>query len=71
MSYKLQPFCSPATEPLLNPILTFDCHPAQVLEVSPEDGKQKPVEDDTPDMPGLQISLDAGQGRLFPLPQKR
>ena len=53
------------------PTVTFDCDPAQVLEVRPEDGKEKPVEDDSPDMAGLQISLDAGLGRLFLLPGKR
>jgi hypothetical protein len=50
------------------PTVTFDRDPSQVLEVSPVDGKERPVEDDSPDMPGLQISLDAGQGRLFLLP---
>jgi hypothetical protein len=52
------------------PTVTFDCESSQVLEVSQADGKEKPVEDDSPAMAGLQISLDAGQGRLFLLPAK-
>ena len=51
------------------PTVTFDCDQAKVVEVSPVDGKEKAVEDDSPDMPGLQVSLDAGQGRLFLLPR--
>ena len=35
------------------------------LEVSPETGGTAPIVDDSPDMEGLQISLDAGEGRLF------
>src|SRR5439155_6223574 len=50
------------------PTVTFDCDASQALEVSPQDGKEGPVEDDSPDMPGVQISLDAGQGRWFLLP---
>jgi hypothetical protein len=41
---------------------------AQVREVSQETGEEIPVTDDSPDMPGLQLSLDAGGGRLFLLP---
>jgi hypothetical protein len=52
------------------PTVTFDGEPSQVIEVRPTNGKESPVEDDSPDMPGLQISLDAGQGRLFLLPAK-
>jgi hypothetical protein len=53
------------------PTVTFDCDESKVIEVSPLDGKEQPVEDDSPDMPGLQLSLDAGQGRLFLLPAQR
>ncbi len=37
----------------------------KVREVCPRTGKEIPVRDDSPDMPGLQLSLDAGAGRLF------
>lgn len=42
-----------------------------VVEVDASDGKQKPARDDSPDIPGLQISLDAGEGRLFILPARK
>ena len=48
--------------------VVFDAPTNSVLEVNPATGKEIPVEDDSPDMPGLQLSLDAGQGRLFLLP---
>ena len=50
------------------PTIVFDADPATVVEVSPETGKEVPVVDDSPAMPGLQLSLDAGEGRLFLLP---
>jgi hypothetical protein len=50
------------------PTVTFDVPAEKVVEVSQLTGREAPVEDDSPDMPGLQISLDAGQGRLFILP---
>jgi hypothetical protein len=50
------------------PTVQFDVDPAQVTEVSQETGKEMPVIDDSPDMPGLQLSLDSGAGRLFLLP---
>lgn len=52
------------------PTVTFDVEPGQVLEVSPVTGRAEPVVDDSPDLPGLQISLDSGEGRLFLLPAK-
>lgn len=51
------------------PTVEFDAEPAQVMELSKWTGKEIPVKDDSPDMPGLQISLDAGEGRLFLLPR--
>lgn len=50
------------------PTVTFDAPSGSVLEVSKTDGQARPVVDDSPDMPGLQLSLDAGEGRLFLLP---
>jgi hypothetical protein len=52
------------------PTVEFDAPAGNVLEVSKTDGQARPVIDDSPDMPGLQISLDAGEGRLFLLPAK-
>lgn len=52
------------------PTVTFDAPSGSVLEVSKSDGQARPVVDDSPDMPGLQLSLDAGEGRLFLLPGK-
>jgi hypothetical protein len=48
------------------PTVEFDVD--KVLEVSQDTGKQPAIKDDSPDMPGLQVSLDAGEGRLFLLP---
>lgn len=50
------------------PTVVFDAPPASVMEVDPKTGEETPVVDDSPAMPGLQISLDAGEGRLFLLP---
>jgi hypothetical protein len=50
------------------PTVAFDCEASRIHEVSQQDGKEIALEDDSPDMPGLQLSLDAGQGRLFLLP---
>jgi hypothetical protein len=50
------------------PTVTFDAPAGVVLEVSPKTGRAVEVMDDSPDMPGLQVSLDAGEGRLFLLP---
>lgn len=50
------------------PTVVFDAPDAKVIEVDAADGKQKPARDDSPEMPGLQIGLDAGEGRLFLLP---
>lgn len=50
------------------PTVEFDAETSKVLEVSKVDGKAYPVKDDSPELEGLQISLDAGEGRLFLLP---
>jgi Beta-galactosidase len=52
------------------PTVEFDVDSAQVVEVSPKTGREEPVRDDSPDMDGLQVSLDAGEGRLFLLPAR-
>ncbi|HOX40500.1 MAG TPA: hypothetical protein PL033_21180 [Candidatus Brocadiia bacterium] len=51
--------------------VAFDADPLQVREVSRTSGEEVPVLDDSPAMEGLQISLDAGEGRLFLLPPKQ
>jgi hypothetical protein len=50
------------------PTVEFDVDASKVVEVSPQTGQNEPVRDDSADMPGLQLSLDAGAGRLFLLP---
>ncbi len=50
------------------PTVEFDVPIDQVHEISQQTGETVPVYDDSPDMDGLQISLDAGGGRLFVLP---
>ena len=50
------------------PTVEFDVDAAEVVEVNKETGEEAPVIDDSPAMEGLQISLDAGEGRLFLLP---
>jgi hypothetical protein len=50
------------------PTVTFDVPSEKVLEVSQSTEQIAPVLDDSPNMAGLQISLDAGEGRLFLLP---
>jgi hypothetical protein len=50
------------------PTVAFDVPDAGVVEVDAADGKEKPARDDSPAMPGLQLSLDSGEGRLFILP---
>ena len=51
------------------PTVTFEAPPGTVQEVSPKTGETATVLDDSPDLAGLQISLDAGEGRLFVLPR--
>ena len=52
------------------PTVEFATDSAKVVEVSKQTGKEVPVIDDSPDMEGLQLSLDAGEGRLFLLNEK-
>ena len=50
------------------PTVEFDAPTAAVTEVDKATGKEHAAKDDSPDTPGMQISLDAGEGRLFMLP---
>lgn len=52
------------------PTVSFDAEPGSVMEVGPANGEIEPVRDDSPDLEGLQLSLDSGQGRLFLFPAK-
>ncbi len=49
------------------PTVVFDADPGKVLEVNKATGKLTPVVDDSPELEGLQLSLGAGDGRLFVL----
>ena len=51
------------------PTVEFSVPLERVREVCKETGKEIPIADDSPDMEGLQISLDSGDGRLFLLPK--
>ena len=50
------------------PTVEFDVDAGKVMELDKWSAKEAPVVDDSPDMDGLQISLDSGDGRLFLLP---
>jgi hypothetical protein len=50
------------------PTVEFDADPKDVLEVSKATGKAAPVVDDSPELKGVQLSLGAGNARLFLLP---
>ena len=47
------------------PTVEFVSPLANIVEINPATGKQIAVVDDSPDMPGLQLSLGSGEGRLF------
>ncbi len=50
------------------PTVEFAAEPGSVTEVDPKTGQEIPFKDESPDMPGLQVALDAGEARLFLLP---
>ncbi len=52
------------------PTVEFDADLASVREVSQETGGEVAVLDDSPDLEGLQLSLDSGAGRLFLMPPR-
>jgi hypothetical protein len=50
------------------PTVEFFCNSVWITEVDRTTGKEISVKDDSPDMEGIQLSLGAGEGRLFLLP---
>ena len=50
------------------PTVEFDVPASNVVEVDQRSGDERVVRDDSPDMDGLQLSFDSGEGRLFLLP---
>jgi len=52
------------------PTVEFDAPAEQVTEVDKNAGGEIPVRDESPEMPGIQVSLDAGEGRLFLMPPR-
>lgn len=50
------------------PTVEFDAPANGVLEVDKATGTEHPVIDDSPELPGLQLSFGPGDGRLFLLP---
>jgi hypothetical protein len=50
------------------PTVEFDADPKEVCEVSKATGKAVPAVDDSPELKGFQLSLGAGDARLFLLP---
>ncbi len=50
------------------PTVIFDAPVERVREVDKRTGREIPVRDESPDMPGVQLSLAYGEGRLFRLP---
>jgi len=50
------------------PTVVFDAPPDQVRELDKRTGREIPLRDESPDMPGLQLSLADSEGRLFLLP---
>ena len=50
------------------PTVEFDAEPNEVFEVSKATGNPTPAVDDSPELKGFQVSLGAGDARLFLLP---
>ena len=50
------------------PTIEFTVPAESVREIDKCTGQEIPIRDESPEMDGLQISLDAGEGRLFLLP---
>ncbi len=47
------------------PTVVFAAPLENIVEIDPATGKEIPVVDDSPEMPGLQLSLGSAEGRLF------
>jgi hypothetical protein len=52
------------------PTVEFDAPVDQVFEVNQQTGREVPVLDESPEIEGLQVSFDGGEGRLFLLPRQ-
>lgn len=52
------------------PTAEFDVPANDVVEIDKSTGKEHPVIDDSPELPGLQLSFGPGDGRLFLLPAR-
>lgn len=52
------------------PTVIFDANPEEIIEIDQNSGLETTFIDDSPDMDGLQISLNSGAGRLFLLPKE-
>ncbi|MGI8907512.1 MAG: hypothetical protein ACR2IE_13600 [Candidatus Sumerlaeaceae bacterium] len=51
------------------PTVEFSAPAASITEIDKATGQEIPLHDDSPALPGIQLSLDAGDGRLFLLPK--
>lgn len=47
------------------PTVDFDAPADAVMEISKTSGREIPLYDESPDLAGMQLSFDAGEGRLF------
>jgi hypothetical protein len=50
------------------PTVTFDAPPGDVRELDKATGKEVGLVDDSPEIPGVQLSFAPGDARLFLLP---
>ncbi len=53
------------------PTVTLAAEAAEIREVDKATGAEVPLVDDSPELPGIQLSFGAGDGRLFLLPPVR
>jgi hypothetical protein len=61
--------CSPTHQQLRTPTRTLRAHQPlpqlRLYEIDPDTGLEFPAVDDIPSIPGLQISLDVAEARVF------